>query len=243
MQHPIGDWIEESTDLGLLWHMLAEGRLFISRADYVDGRCHALLEARSGRSPAPAACVQILERVFEGESQKAIACELGVSVGTVAGYCQRALSAFMPGQWVSRVPILVAMAALAAHGERGGQARCEDVVDSSHWVISVEVPGKSFRDRLSSAELEVARLSIEGEPHAAVAQRRGTSVRTVANQLAATFGKLKVSGRSELRAKAIRELAQQQQTTPPPGLASVLIPSLMPSSHVDEQLPQIASVA
>ena len=59
---------------------------------------------------------------------------------------------------------------------------------------------------------------------------RGTSRRTVANQLAAVFRKLNLSGRSALRAKAIREYASQRAALPLalPSVASRTAPLLSP---------------
>ena len=52
--------------------------------------------------------------------------------------------------------------------------------------------------RLSAAEREVALLASAGCPSREVAARRGTTERTVANQLASIFKKLGVSSRAEL---------------------------------------------
>lgn len=54
---------------------------------------------------------------------------------------------------------------------------------------------------LTKAEQEVARLVCEGLSNIAIAERRGTSARTVANQLARVFEKLGVSSRVELQAR------------------------------------------
>jgi DNA-binding CsgD family transcriptional regulator len=51
---------------------------------------------------------------------------------------------------------------------------------------------------LSPAELEVARLAVSGMANRAIALRRGSAPRTVANQLATVFRKLGVGSRSEL---------------------------------------------
>jgi DNA-binding CsgD family transcriptional regulator len=53
---------------------------------------------------------------------------------------------------------------------------------------------------LSDAEREVAVLAAQGFSNADMARRRGRSIRTVANQLAAIYVKLDVKGRRELRA-------------------------------------------
>lgn len=238
--HHLSDHVEESTDLAVLWRRLCEGRLFMSQNFCEAGRCFALLEARSAPLAASSKYVSLLERLFAGESQKSMAWDLGVSGGTLAGYCNRALSAFMPRQCVSRAPVLVAMAALAARGVALDAARCDAVRDDARWMISVTLPGETFSDRISSAELEVVQLSIQGVSHLDVARARGTSIRTVANQLASAFTKLHVSGRGEVRALAIRELASAR-TQPPPAMATRPLWQLLAS----EQRPQltIASVA
>jgi DNA-binding CsgD family transcriptional regulator len=51
---------------------------------------------------------------------------------------------------------------------------------------------------LSPAELEVARLASAGLSNEAIASRRGTSTRTVANQMASVFAKLRVPTRRVL---------------------------------------------
>lgn len=51
---------------------------------------------------------------------------------------------------------------------------------------------------LTSAEKEIVVHVLEGRSNAEIARARGTSARTVANQLAAVFRKLGVQSRSEL---------------------------------------------
>jgi len=195
----------ESTDLALLWQRLLDGRLYVSGSHCLDGRCFAVLEKSMGlRRPRPGG-VQILERIFHGESQKALANELGLATATVACHSMRALKLLSRQHRVSRAPIVLIMAALAARGLPLRAARFEELCRDGRWVISVEVPGRSFRARLSRSEWEVARLAIEGQAHVEIARARGTSMRTIANQLAAVFEKLGTFGRAELRAQAVRE--------------------------------------
>lgn len=218
MHHLVDNDIEASTDLALLWHSLCEHRLYVSEASYAGGRCVAVVNRAQGRK-APAEHVRLVERRFQGESQKAMAIELGVAVGTIAGYAAQALAALFHGHRVSRAPIILVMAAHAARGLPQRHARLEERRSDGSSVISVEVPGHSLRDRLSSSEWDVARLSIEGATHTDIARARGRSVRTIANQLAAVFGKLQISGRSELRAMAVREAGEvvQNQRLPTPS--------------------------
>ncbi|HEY3817640.1 MAG TPA: helix-turn-helix transcriptional regulator [Polyangiaceae bacterium] len=51
---------------------------------------------------------------------------------------------------------------------------------------------------LSAAELDVARAAASGLSNSAIARRRGTSARTVANQIASVLQKLHAGSRAEL---------------------------------------------
>ena len=68
-------------------------------------------------------------------------------------------------------------------------------------VLSVPIEEGGLLDCLSSAERHVARLVLQGRSNAAIARERGTSPRTVANQLAALYRKLGVHSRAELAAR------------------------------------------
>jgi DNA-binding NarL/FixJ family response regulator len=59
-------------------------------------------------------------------------------------------------------------------------------------------PERALAKELSCAEFAVVRSFIEGDCYATIARRRGTSERTVANQIASIFRRLHVSGRAEL---------------------------------------------
>jgi len=60
---------------------------------------------------------------------------------------------------------------------------------------------RSERAALSPGEDAVVELAALGLSNREIALRRGCSVRTVANQLASAYRKLRVSGRRELRAR------------------------------------------
>ena len=57
---------------------------------------------------------------------------------------------------------------------------------------------------LTDAERAVARLALEGHTNVAIAGQRGSSPRTVANQLASAYQKLGVSSRRQLLAAVLR---------------------------------------
>lgn len=65
-------------------------------------------------------------------------------------------------------------------------------------VLSFETQELELLGGVTPAEADVVRGVLAGESNAAIAARRGTSVRTVANQLAALFKKLGVGSRAEL---------------------------------------------
>ena len=67
-------------------------------------------------------------------------------------------------------------------------------------VFSFPLKSPILPEGLSKAEREVTLALLEGLSNAAIAARRGSAVRTVANQVASIFRKLGVSSRAELHA-------------------------------------------
>ncbi|MCZ7680544.1 MAG: helix-turn-helix transcriptional regulator [Sandaracinaceae bacterium] len=63
-------------------------------------------------------------------------------------------------------------------------------------------PGLALEAVLSPAEIEVAKLVIAGLSNAEIGARRGTSARTIANQVAAVLRKLGLESRRDLKARA-----------------------------------------
>jgi DNA-binding CsgD family transcriptional regulator len=71
-------------------------------------------------------------------------------------------------------------------------------------VLSVPLDEGPAMAALSHAEREVAVLAARGLRNAEIARHRGTSVRTVANQMASILRKVGVSSRYELAAHLAR---------------------------------------
>lgn len=69
---------------------------------------------------------------------------------------------------------------------------------------ALEAPDLRREFALTAAEDEVARMAIAGLSNAEIARRRGASVRTVANQIAAVLHKLGVVSRRELAVRHAR---------------------------------------
>jgi DNA-binding NarL/FixJ family response regulator len=191
--------------LSRLWSDLIESKWKIVSCFLTDERCFLVLSsvpkaALPERRLSPRR-VRVLERILFGEGQKAIALALRVAPSTVtlmAGECLRAMGLNCRS---SRVPMMIVMAA-HAHARSGVsiESRCTEVVRDGAVlrIVSAARPDAGLSAWLSPAECEVARLLIEGKRHAEIARLRDTSTRTIANQLAAAFHKLQVSGRAEL---------------------------------------------
>lgn len=84
-----------------------------------------------------------------------------------------------------------------------GEASCHEVVLDGRrlWVFASS--GLMADSALSAGEAAVARLAARGFPNAAIAARRGTSPRTVANQVAKVLSKLRLPSRHALAAKVL----------------------------------------
>lgn len=194
-------------DLAALWSGLRSGKLYVASSRYENGMCWATIEVGERAVVPSTMAMNVLERVLGGEAQKVVAAELGRAVATVAGYCAQALNTIAYERISARAPILLVMAVAAARGAHVPKAKVERVLDDGSWSISVALPGGNLARRLSPGEREVARAVIEGKTHAEIASARGTSRRTVANQLASVFDKTGIYGCPALRAKAAAEHA------------------------------------
>ena len=73
-----------------------------------------------------------------------------------------------------------------------------DVGGATYVVISVPFLKQSFPDVLTATELRIAEMLVRGLSNKEIAAERGTSDRTVANQVRAVFTKCDVASRSEL---------------------------------------------
>jgi DNA-binding CsgD family transcriptional regulator len=196
-------------ELSRLWHLLVVGELKIVSTSSVGDRALAELTpgSREKFGSLPRLSDRLLfERVLEGECPKAVAAEVGVSPASLSTRCASILSWIGCGGSVSRTAPLVSMAVLAGRGVRLARARVDALAGDGRprWLVSVTNPAESLRAMLSPCEYDVARYSIDGTRLAEIALLRGTTQRTVANQLASVFRKLDVSGRGALRALAVR---------------------------------------
>jgi DNA-binding CsgD family transcriptional regulator len=197
-------------DLATLWRELVAGNWFA-----VSGFCsetHCFLEVESRKKRPNSARRQVsslimLEQTLTGDSPKAIAIDASLSRSTVATRCADGLRALSAERSLSRVPMLIIMAAHAARGLDLGVARVEPVAGGSadRFMLSCERPDCALRPALTEAECQVTRLLIEGRTHAQMARIRNKSPRTIANQLASSFRKLGATGRTALVSRLLRQ--------------------------------------
>lgn len=197
----------EVTSLSSVWNELMTGRSKVADLFSSPLRFYATLmrAAPDGSPVAPDATLArrltIFERVLLTGSQKQVAFEFDVSVSSVATASRLALSFMGLDTVPSKVPVLLVLAAHSAHAASPGlPAR----------VIRFEGPGPIDRlvsvprdddpltQQLSPGERDVLRALIDGKSHEQIASERGTSLRTVANQLGNAFRRLSASGRAGL---------------------------------------------
>lgn len=130
-------------------------------------------------------------RIAQGMSQKAIAAELGIRAATVAGVARVVLRKFglrstreLPLFWRDADGMAVPL----------GSSDLLAVTHGAAWG------GVGL---LTPAEHDVLELVVRGHDNRQIALLRGSSVRTVANQVAALLRKLEVDSRCGLAARAL----------------------------------------
>ena len=191
-------------ELGQLWRRLG-AREWRVRNTFATARdLHVVVDELPAMTRASAndAGFAMIEQVLLGRSSKAVAIDRHVSDSTVALAIKKRLRLMGLSCKVRAMPLILALAARAACGRRqrvvlGRIVALGAESSKRSWVISVAQPEFRFPRRLSAAERAVLLQVLEGKSYVQIAAARATSLRTVANQLAAVFRKLGVSGYGE----------------------------------------------
>ncbi len=186
--------------LALFWRELMSGLCTVVDAFFTDERCYLVLAPTLGQRPIEGRRREILEAVLCGDGQKNIAIDKGLAPSTVALNARLGLESMGLTCKPSRVHPLLMLAARAARSQNGSLAATLSFVTRSAAQLRVIAAPRPDR-RLTGvppAELAVVRALIEGQCYAEIAEHRGTSTRTIANQITAVFRRMQVSGRSDL---------------------------------------------
>jgi DNA-binding NarL/FixJ family response regulator len=204
------------TDAIAIWNAVVAGRwTLLDQFDSDGDRCFV---ARQNHPDVPGSPLsererQIVAHASRGYSNKHIAYDLGLCSSTVAAQLTSAARKLGVS---SRETLLHAFAVLGGNTDHAADdddppARHHDddttirVVRFRHddqecALIRISIAPR-LPESLTAAEAAVATLAIEGLSNAAIARRRKTSVRTVANQLRSIYSKLAVGSRRQLRSR------------------------------------------
>jgi DNA-binding NarL/FixJ family response regulator len=216
-----------SLNLGILWRELALGLCRVRDAFCSESSCYLVTApVENAARPLDSTRLLVLEAILAGNAQKTIAIDLEVAPSTVAAYARAALRHFgfehRPSQ-VQPLLMLVAKAARGVDSSCHGRVSFLEHQNETFRVIAAPRPDLELPD-VPPAELSVLRCLVEGMPYAEIARRRGTSTRTIANQLSAAFRRHGVSGRCEL----ILRLFDVKQASSAAGPKLELEPSYAP---------------
>lgn len=148
----------------------------------------------------------VIGYTLRGTSQKIGAYALGMAPSNYS----RTLRSGMAKLGVRTVPALMEL------GERltSGDMEPVDAVDASVTVMAADTP--SFPATFTEAERGLAGILLEGPSNQEIAEARGSSIRTVANQLASMYAKIGVTTREEL----VAHLLGIDVDAPPPSALS-----------------------
>lgn len=204
--------------LSLLWRELARGVSQVVDGFFSDERCYLVLAMKSEPEPLEGRRLQILEAVLSGLRQKSIAIDMQLAPSTVALNSRLALESLGVSGKPSRAHPLLMLAARAATEPASASAKCSVLLTDDNRelrVIGMARPDTAVSRKLPTAESSVIRCLVEGLCYSEIARRRGTSQRTIANQISAVFRRLQVSGRNELVQRLFVDGAMAVTRKPP----------------------------
>jgi DNA-binding NarL/FixJ family response regulator len=188
----------------VIWKRLTAGRWHLEEQFTTEARHYLVLKTQS--PPGRQLEVELLLRTLLGERQKVVALDTELSPSTITTRLGATLAKMGFPPKPARVPILLVAAAAVATGRvRLPDARITgwSAPAGEFVILSTARLDAHLRVLLTPAEWLVARLLVDGLSHREIAAQRGSTTRTVANQVASIFRKLDVSGRRELLLHAV----------------------------------------
>ena len=223
-------------NLSSLWRQLARGTSRVVDGFFSEDHCYLLVCLKTEAAeagPTEARRMAILEAVLNAGQQTSVAIDLELAPSTVAMSARLALESFGVSCKPSRAHPILMLAVWAANESMAARARCSTLIgqdDRELRVIAVSRPERCLPAGLPSAERAIIRCLVEGLCHEEIARRRGTSSRTIANQIGAVFRRLQLSGRNELVQRLFFEQSLHLQAAQP------IIQTLIAPSATDPSL-------
>jgi DNA-binding NarL/FixJ family response regulator len=210
----------DELNLAHVWNELARGGYTVADDFFSQERCYLMLVPMGERAlePLTGRRLEILEAVLSGLPQKNVASDLDLAPSTIALNARLALESRGIHCKPSRAHPLLMLAARAAVEGRRPFVRCSTVVSREGKelrVLGAARPDRSLEKQLPKAELAVIRRLIEGLSYTQIAIERGTSTRTIANQITAVFRRLRVSGRNDLVQRLFFDQGQVPRVSQP----------------------------
>jgi DNA-binding CsgD family transcriptional regulator len=194
----------EHTELCQLWSDLLTGQARILTAG-TTADCHYF---EIGPSPHARAARTLgasrngwLMRALLGEAQKVIQADAAVSASTIATQLGNTLEALGLPRRSHRTPLLLVLLAHVVHGQLPAQhlhIMRRSTPTGDGWLVWSGRPELVLASQLSPGEVDVLLQLVAGQTYSEICRNRRTSPRTVANQIAAIYSKLKLSGRAQL---------------------------------------------
>jgi DNA-binding CsgD family transcriptional regulator len=189
-------------DPASVWQEMLDGRLvFVGDASTAARRLVALvrMDVSDSRRKLNRIETQILVRVLCGEQQKAAALDLDIACSTASKWCTEGLDKLRLDSHRIALPLVLAAQAWSSGRTLDADARSLPFEHAGHAMLVFSVAAATGRaGALTLAELEVAKLVIDGASRWEIAKKRQTSPQTVACQLRGVYAKLRVRGRHDL---------------------------------------------
>lgn len=181
----------ESLEAMELWHALELGRWSVVDRTDSDGRRFTVLHRNPPATHGPLRLSErerhVAWRVGRGQHIKLVAYDLGIAPSTVRNTLRNALAKL----GLRDRAALIRLLANVINGS--------NPVELREWgVAGVEEVPPRIPCHLSEAESDIARRIFWGQGNEEIAVARGTSTRTVANQVQHIFDALHVNSRDEL---------------------------------------------
>ena len=209
--------------LALFWQALKSGVCRVVDTFFTSSRCYVITAgvACHAEPALEGRRLEILERILSGTVQKSVALDMDLAPSTIALNARLGLRNLGLLCRPSRVHPLVMLAAKASRDSDMTVTGSLSVVfpnGVSLRAISVARPDAQLSGVLPPAELAVIRELVEGLCYEEISRRRGTSQRTIANQVGAVFRRKRVSGRNDLVHCLFEESRMKRTMLPPPTL-------------------------